>query len=203
MSVIAPPALRPESEPLVGNYFIAAYPPFSSWQPEQTPALLDALNQPAPAGTRFAAWRADPLIPGTAVASLHHPSGDLLKYSKGSTTKQEPLIDEVAILRFGCAYPYPERPGQRLIYRNLEAAMSNAVAGQPRLRFVSLIDAMKVRMPDDFLNCRDRYWADPDHLSAAGELRFGRRLPADFLDARWARSDFAGDDLRHGGRQHP
>jgi oxygen-independent coproporphyrinogen III oxidase len=44
MAVLAPRALSPESEPLVGNYFVAAYPPFSSWQSEQVPALLDALN---------------------------------------------------------------------------------------------------------------------------------------------------------------
>jgi hypothetical protein len=53
------------------------------------------LNQPAPAGSRFAAWRADPLNVGTPVVSLHHPSGDLLKYSKGSMTKHEPLIDDL------------------------------------------------------------------------------------------------------------
>jgi len=45
MAVLAPRALSPESEPLVGNYFIAAYPPFSSWRAEQVPALLDALNR--------------------------------------------------------------------------------------------------------------------------------------------------------------
>jgi phenylacetate-CoA ligase len=32
MAVITPRPLSSESEPLVGNYFIAAYPPFSSWQ---------------------------------------------------------------------------------------------------------------------------------------------------------------------------
>jgi oxygen-independent coproporphyrinogen-3 oxidase len=47
MAVVAPRASSPESEPLVGNYFVAAYPPFSCWQPEQVPALLDALNGPA------------------------------------------------------------------------------------------------------------------------------------------------------------
>lgn len=36
-------------EPDAGNYFVAAYPPFSCWQPEQAPALDEALNQPAPA----------------------------------------------------------------------------------------------------------------------------------------------------------
>jgi oxygen-independent coproporphyrinogen-3 oxidase len=48
MAVIAPRVLSFESEPLVGNYFVAAYPPFSAWQAEQVPALIDALNQPSP-----------------------------------------------------------------------------------------------------------------------------------------------------------
>ena len=46
MAVVAPRASSPENEPLVGNYFVAAYPPFSCWQPEQVPFLLEALNKP-------------------------------------------------------------------------------------------------------------------------------------------------------------
>jgi oxygen-independent coproporphyrinogen-3 oxidase len=34
-------------EPVVGNYFVAAYPPFSAWTPEQIPALEEALAAPA------------------------------------------------------------------------------------------------------------------------------------------------------------
>ncbi len=34
-------------EPIAGNYFVAAYPPFSAWTREQTPALRDALRQPS------------------------------------------------------------------------------------------------------------------------------------------------------------
>jgi oxygen-independent coproporphyrinogen-3 oxidase len=48
MAVVASRFSSSESEPLVGNYFVAAYPPFSTWQPEQVPALSDALNQPNP-----------------------------------------------------------------------------------------------------------------------------------------------------------
>jgi oxygen-independent coproporphyrinogen-3 oxidase len=33
-------------EPLVGNYFVAAYPPFSAWQASQVPALELALGKP-------------------------------------------------------------------------------------------------------------------------------------------------------------
>lgn len=35
-------------EPLAGNYFIAAYPPFSVWDGSRVPALRDALNETAP-----------------------------------------------------------------------------------------------------------------------------------------------------------
>lgn len=37
------------SEPVAGNYFVAAYPPFSAWDSAQVPALHEALAQPAPA----------------------------------------------------------------------------------------------------------------------------------------------------------
>jgi hypothetical protein len=53
------------------------------------------LKEAAPAGSRLAAWRADPMDPGTPAVSLHHPSGDLLKYSKGTMTQQLPLADDL------------------------------------------------------------------------------------------------------------
>ena len=46
MTASLPNAMLAEEEPLVGNYFVAAYPPFSAWQPEQIPALEAALQQP-------------------------------------------------------------------------------------------------------------------------------------------------------------
>jgi len=52
------------------------------------------LNDTPPAGTRLAAWRAEPLALGTQVISLHHPSGDLVKYSRGSITGNSPVEDE-------------------------------------------------------------------------------------------------------------
>ena len=45
----APPA--PElAKTEVGSYFVANYPPFSTWSPEHRPAIVDALDRP-PAGT--------------------------------------------------------------------------------------------------------------------------------------------------------
>ena len=44
------------------------------------------LNNPPPAGATFAAWNASPLsAPGVAADGIHHPEGDLKKYSQGMT----------------------------------------------------------------------------------------------------------------------
>ncbi|HIG27389.1 MAG TPA: hypothetical protein EYQ50_06180 [Verrucomicrobiales bacterium] len=34
-------------EPIAGNYFVAAYPPFSFWNSDQLPALNQILRRPA------------------------------------------------------------------------------------------------------------------------------------------------------------
>jgi len=45
-------------------------------------ALL-LLNDQAPAGAAFSAWRAEPLVLGTPADTLHHPRGDVTKLSIG------------------------------------------------------------------------------------------------------------------------
>lgn len=42
------------------------------------------LNEPPPAGALFAGWDATALLPGTAVAGLHHPHGDLMMFAAGT-----------------------------------------------------------------------------------------------------------------------
>ena len=44
------------------------------------------LNSTPPAGAVFAGWTSAALSMGQAVSTLHHPKGDLLKYSNGSIT---------------------------------------------------------------------------------------------------------------------
>jgi hypothetical protein len=48
-------------------------------------ALL-RLNREPPAGVLFAAWRAEPIPEGAIATGLHHPAGDLAKFSQGNTT---------------------------------------------------------------------------------------------------------------------
>ncbi|MGH8802482.1 MAG: trypsin-like serine peptidase, partial [Casimicrobiaceae bacterium] len=46
---------------------------------------LVRLNEDPPQGARFAAWRAEPIPALTPISVLHHPEGDLLKWSEGAT----------------------------------------------------------------------------------------------------------------------
>jgi lysyl endopeptidase len=48
-------------------------------------ALL-RLNQTPPANAYFAGWRAEPLTVGDAVTTIHHPNGDVKKWSRGQFT---------------------------------------------------------------------------------------------------------------------
>jgi hypothetical protein len=60
--------------------------------------LLRLYDDP-PAGTYFAAWRAEP-VPQLAVATgLHHPRGDLMKFSQGSTLGYQVEPDGTSFLR--------------------------------------------------------------------------------------------------------
>jgi lysyl endopeptidase len=56
---------------------------------------LVRLNEPPPAGTRFAAWNARPVPIGVATTTLHHPLGDLKKYARGYVGQAVYLSDSV------------------------------------------------------------------------------------------------------------
>lgn len=47
---------------------------------------LMRLNAAPPAGATFSAWRAEPVPPGSVLTVLHHPNGDLKKFSQGTAT---------------------------------------------------------------------------------------------------------------------
>jgi lysyl endopeptidase len=46
---------------------------------------LVRLNAPPPAGAKFSAWRAEPMPTLATVSVLHHPEGDLKKFSQGAS----------------------------------------------------------------------------------------------------------------------
>jgi hypothetical protein len=53
--------------------------------PDYDWALLQLYEAP-PSGTVFSAWRAEPIPMGAVVSVIHHPRGDLKKWSQGSLT---------------------------------------------------------------------------------------------------------------------
>jgi lysyl endopeptidase len=57
---------------------------------------LVRLNAPPPAGSKFAAWRAEPIPTGATVSVLHHPEGDLKKWSQGSTLGYQLYTDNTS-----------------------------------------------------------------------------------------------------------
>ncbi len=51
------------------------------------------LRDTPPSGARFSAWRADPVVPGLAALTVHHPEGDLKKVSQGTVLGYIPFDD--------------------------------------------------------------------------------------------------------------
>ena len=56
---------------------------------------LVRLNQSPPAGVRFAAWNADPVPLNVVTTTLHHPMGDLKKWSRGYVGQSVFISDSV------------------------------------------------------------------------------------------------------------
>ncbi|MEO8536444.1 MAG: serine protease, partial [Betaproteobacteria bacterium] len=54
---------------------------------------LVRLNVPPPSGSHFSAWRAEPVATATTVSIIHHPQGDLKKWSEGVTHGDDAFED--------------------------------------------------------------------------------------------------------------
>jgi peptidoglycan/LPS O-acetylase OafA/YrhL len=93
----------------------------------------------------------------------------------------EPHISNQQILKHGCDFNFKLRKNQNVIFEQLDAYIRNNLPLSSALKFVSQNDAVNFTFPSDFMDCNNIYWTDGDHLSDAGEKRFGERLPEDFL----------------------
>ncbi|HVL21034.1 MAG TPA: SGNH hydrolase domain-containing protein, partial [Amaricoccus sp.] len=87
----------------------------------------------------------------------------------------EPRIRLNYVLRGGCRHDYALRSGQSGLFRALDRHLAGAAA-DAGIAYVSLIEALRLEMPADFMTCDDLYWRDGDHWSAAGAKRFVRRF---------------------------
>ena len=97
--------------------------------------------------------------------------------------RAEPHITSDFLLRYGCGNSYSFRPNQRQIFQALDDVIAGRITAlkQEGLTYQSQNDLFDFDLGEDLINCREVYWSDGDHFSTAGEMRFGRRLPADFL----------------------
>ena len=63
---------------------------------------LVQLNAPPPSGTTFAAWSAEgPLSTGTPADAIHHPGGDLKKFSQGNVRGYNTFSDGSSFVEMG------------------------------------------------------------------------------------------------------
>jgi peptidoglycan/LPS O-acetylase OafA/YrhL len=86
----------------------------------------------------------------------------------------EPHISQEYILTAGCNGVFNLREGQEEEFFELDAYIANAVKTTPII-YLSQNDLFKFDFKHDFMNCRELYWHDGDHFSAAGEKFFGNR----------------------------
>ena len=86
----------------------------------------------------------------------------------------KPDLPAAHLLDRGCAAPFALRPGQRDLYRRLDAAIAASLNGSA-VSYIPL-DATPFDMAQDFLTCDASYWTDGGHWSPEGEALFARRL---------------------------
>lgn len=93
----------------------------------------------------------------------------------------EPHISKRDILRLGCNHNFQPRPGSIELFNILDQSLAEISEVGGSVKYISQIDTFDFRFPEDFMSCSELYWSDGDHLSVQGEIKFGQRLPSDFL----------------------
>jgi len=88
----------------------------------------------------------------------------------------EPHITDKMILKMSCNFKFKTRRNEEELFDNLDSYINRLTKGSARMHFVSQNEVLKYKFPDDFMTCNNLYWFDGDHLSSAGEIRFGKRF---------------------------
>lgn len=103
----------------------------------------------------------------------------------------EPHIMRSLLIEKGCNADFSLRPNQQEIFRKLDAYLAGRLQTDKKrdVNYVSQLDLMAFNAEVDLLNCKDVYWSDGDHLSSAGEERFSRRFPDNFLQPNVVNKD--------------
>lgn len=98
--------------------------------------------------------------------------------------RAEPHIGKHYILKTGCNGHYFFRPNQLKIFKDLDLKIINEIkkSNNENMSWASQNQIFDFNLSDDFMNCEKIFWSDGDHFSADGEIRFGQRLPTNFID---------------------
>jgi peptidoglycan/LPS O-acetylase OafA/YrhL len=121
-----------------------------------------------------------------ATANVHKVLNYLIQLSSLAPvtwfgSRIEPHITNRQILEKGCNFGFSLRPNQQQPFRTLDDYISTAVSAHKNIKYVSQNQLFKFDFSQDLLTCSNKFWDDGDHFSSAGEERFGRRLPDNFL----------------------
>jgi peptidoglycan/LPS O-acetylase OafA/YrhL len=95
--------------------------------------------------------------------------------------RTEPHVPFNYFAKFGCTAPITLRPGQREAFQQLDDFISDRIDSTLNVSYVSQNAIIGFDWTKDYSDCRDLFFVDGDHYSAAGERRFGSRLPASLL----------------------
>lgn len=93
----------------------------------------------------------------------------------------EPHLNDPLLLRMICGTPVTLRPGQAESFDRLDQHLAEMVRDAGGINYVSQIALMSFDASKDMRECDSYDFIDGDHYSEMGEIRFGARLPADFL----------------------
>ena len=91
--------------------------------------------------------------------------------------RYDPMISLQSLMRHGCSFPYKARPGQEAIYKSLDEEIARQASAVPNMNYISQMKTVNLSHEKDLMNCNVSFWTDSDHYSAAGEKRFGKRIP--------------------------
>jgi peptidoglycan/LPS O-acetylase OafA/YrhL len=93
----------------------------------------------------------------------------------------EPHVPFNYFAKFGCKVPLALRPGQQEAFQRLDEFVSDRIDSTSNVSYVSQNLIIRFDWTKDYSDCRDLFFVDGDHYSAAGERRFGSRFPPSFL----------------------
>jgi peptidoglycan/LPS O-acetylase OafA/YrhL len=94
----------------------------------------------------------------------------------------EPHLPFNYFAKKGCRYPFALRQGQEKAFHKLDDYIGRRIKMFSRVSYVSQNSMIGFDWTKDYSDCHEMFFVDGDHYSAAGEVRFGSRIPQSLLE---------------------